>query len=152
MHTRFPFNEILLGTYCGLRDSNHIKKWMFKFKSWALETQASMERKFQMSSNLPLSSETNLLLPAPWNLNSQHFCWERPGCSHLQACLSWTISVTHSPKAFASTHRHEWFPPSPPQNPLSTPTLLKLLPLSFVPPWRNIPWKDCLGVPWWPSN
>ena len=51
---------------------------MFKFKSWALETQASMERKFQMSRNLSLFSESNLLLPAPWNLKILAFLMKTP--------------------------------------------------------------------------
>lgn len=37
---------------------------MFNFKSWSLEMQASMERKFQMSSIPPCSSESSLLLSA----------------------------------------------------------------------------------------
>lgn len=73
---------------------------MFNFKSWALETQASMERKFQMSRILPLSSEVNLLLVAPWNLKPPGSAGDLAGCSLSLSSTSLTLFPESFPSAY----------------------------------------------------
>lgn len=104
-----------------------------------------MERKFQMSSILPLCSEITLLLAASWNLNSSCFCWELPGCGHLFSSLLLTSSVL--PFLLNHFHPHtNMGNVSHPTKPAIYSTPSQAIALFFVPLRRNTPWKGYVHV------